>query len=55
MASVPKGLEKKALKEWKKHGALNIDKYFEVDDNLFYAVKLDQIDLVSGTTSDFFG
>lgn len=41
MNSLPEKVDKKALHEWKKHGPLNLEKYFEIDDNLAFAVKLD--------------
>jgi hypothetical protein len=55
MTSVPENCDKKAVKEWKKHGILNLEKYFDIDDNLTFAVKLDQYKQSTNETTNYYG
>ena len=42
MKAVPENCDKKVIKVWKEHGVLDLEKYFDIDDNMTFAVKLDQ-------------
>ena len=54
-ALVPEGIHKKGLHEWRKIGVLNLHKYYNIDDDFNYAVKLGLVNQGTGEISDYRG